>query len=114
MLERWNGLSTRAMWLWIALATAFVEGVTLILRFGFGLKAQVESSWVAPLTFGFRIHHGYIGVALLLAALLVKSNKGLRNVLVICGAALVFSDMIHHFIVLWAVAGSHEFYLRYE
>lgn len=110
---RLSRLSARGVCLWAAALTAAVELLTVVLRFGFRLEAQKHSSWLAPLTLGFRIHHGYYGAVMLIAAALLSRRKAIRNALTIIGAALFLSDMIHHFLVLWPVTGSPEFYIRY-
>ena len=110
---RLSRLSARGVCLWTAALTAAVELLTVVLRFGFRLEAQKHCAWLAPLTFGYRDHHGYYGIVLLIIAALVRRKKALRNALIIVGAALFLSDMIHHFLVLWPVTGSPEFYIRY-
>jgi hypothetical protein len=94
--------------------TTIIELVTVVLRFDFGLQSHTSTSWMAPLTLGFRIHHGYYGIAMLIIAARVWKRAALRNALVIVGAALFLSDVIHHFLVLWPITGSPEFYLRYD
>ena len=110
---RLSRLSARGVCLCTAAVTLAIETFTVMLRFGFHLQAQAQTSWLAPLTFGFRIHHGYYGAVMLIAAALLGRRKALRNALIIVGAALFLSDMIHHFLVLWPVTGSPEFYIRY-
>ena len=109
-----SGLSAKGVAALVAALTAAIELVTVTLRFGLGLQAQSSTSWMAPLTCGFRIHHGYWGVLLIAVAALVRRRPALRNALVIVGASLFLSDVIHHFLVLWPVTGSPEFYLRYD
>ena len=106
-------MSPKTALLWCLVLTAVIELVTVFLRFGLGLTAQEHSAWLAPFTFGYRDHHSYLGVVLFVAGLLVSKRPSLRRVLFIAGGALVLSDMIHHFLVLWPVTGSPEFYTRY-
>jgi hypothetical protein len=122
-LTRWlAALSSGTVALLAAGLTAIIELVTVVLRFGFGLQSHTSTSWMAPLTLGLRIHHGYYGILMLLVAARLSSPKSacvrkraaLRNALVIVGAALFLSDMIHHFLVLWPITGSPEFYIRYD
>lgn len=107
-------LSPKATVLLTAALTAAIELVTVILRFGLGLESQTDTAWMAPYTFGYRDHHGYWGILLLVIAALVRGRRALRNAFLVIGAALFLSDMIHHFLVLWPVTGSPEFYIRYD
>lgn len=114
-LTRWlAALLPSEVALLAAALTAIIELVTVVLRFDFGLQAHTSTSWMAPLTLGFRIHHGYYGILMLVVAARVRRRAALRNALVILGAALFLSDMIHHFLVLWPLTGSPEFYIRYD
>jgi len=61
---------------------------------------------------GYRIHHGYGGVVLIILAVL-SSGGGLRKALLLVGISLLVSDAIHHFLVLWLVTGSPELDIRY-
>jgi hypothetical protein len=95
----------------ILVATAAVEIPTLIARFGLGLESTRDTaSTVGRLTFGLRIHHGYIGLLLLL---LVFFRPGFpepwRRRTLILGAALFISDLLHHFLFLWVITGSPQF-----
>ena len=95
------------------IAFAFAcELLTLILRFGFKLQSTRDTQLLAELTFGYRIHHGYLGVALLLVSVVV-SQSALRNLMIIIGLGLLISDAIHHLVVLWLITGSPEFDMRY-
>ncbi len=106
-------LSSPAWTLTLAL-TAIIEGLTCLFRFGFRLESTRDTaSWVAPLTFGIRIHHGYVGVLLCLASWLLIRREPARRATLICGAALALSDLIHHFVVLWLVTGDPQFDLFY-
>ena len=52
-----------------------------------------------------RIHHGYIGIAMLLVAHFFYPSKTLTMI----GAALLLSDLLHHFVVLPLWIGRTEF-----
>jgi hypothetical protein len=106
-----GSLSGRQLAVWGLVLAGAIELVTVILRFGMKLQATRDTSMLASWTFGFRIHHGYIGVVLLLLAL--PASGWLRNLLVIIGIGLVLSDLAHHFLVLWPITGSPEFDIRY-
>jgi hypothetical protein len=94
--------------------TVAIEAITLLFRFGLGLKStQHTASTVGRLTFGIRVHHGYIGVLLLLLLLIpaIKRSR-LADVLWVVGAAMFASDIIHHSI-LYFVTGSADLDLVY-
>jgi len=98
----------------IGLVAAFAfELLTVFMRFGLGLESSRETHVVGSFTLGIRIHHGYIGVALILVAWTLSRNTGLRNAMLVLGIGLFVSDMVHHFLVLWPVTGSPEFHLLY-
>ncbi|HNW35602.1 MAG TPA: hypothetical protein PKM25_11760 [Candidatus Ozemobacteraceae bacterium] len=92
---------------------ALIEAVTAFFRFGLGMQAARDTaSSISRFTFGMRIHHGMIGLVLLLCAAFLTDTAWKRR-LAILGSALAFSDAVHHFVVLWAVTGSPEFDLFY-
>lgn len=95
----------------VVLAVA-IEAVTVLLRFGADLQSTRDTAWVARLTFGLRVHHGYLG-ALALAALLVLRDPAWRRGALILGLGLLLSDLAHHFLVLWPWTGSPQFDLVY-
>ncbi|MHC4247964.1 MAG: hypothetical protein ACYS9X_02435 [Planctomycetota bacterium] len=95
---------------WLTLAA---ELVTVFLRFGLGLKSGKPGSRLGRLTLGLRIHHGYVGAALLAGSALFGSASAAGTVLFFAGIALALSDIIHHFLVLWPLTGAPEFHLRY-
>ncbi len=82
-------------------------------RFGLDVQSTRDTTFISSLTFGLRIHHGYIGLVMILIAWLGVKNRGARNLVIIVGIALVFSDLLHHFAVLWPITGSPEFDLVY-
>ena len=95
--------------------TVIFEAVTCVLRFGLRLESTRDTaSTIGVLTFGLRIHHSYIGVALIPIAMLVERRwpQTARQLLMI-GMALILSDLIHHFIILWYFVGSSQFDLFY-
>lgn len=102
--------------LWQTIAwTVLLELITVILRFGFALESTRDTaSTVGRLTFGLRIHHSYIGIALLPVAMWLERRSPTWSTAVLAlGLGLFFSDMIHHFLVLWIVTGSPQFDLVY-
>lgn len=111
--------------LWTVGLTVLFEAVTVIFRFGFKIEATRDTAkYVARWTRGVRIHHGYWGVPLALFGVLMLGATPLGSFatfaglgpglwLVVLGLALIKSDLIHHFLVLWPITGSHDFHLRY-
>lgn len=96
----------------LALMLVF-EGITVLLRFGFNLQSERSFHFISNITFGIRVHHGYFGIVLLVIALAFLGQGAVKNILIIIGGALLFSDIIHHFLVLWPITGSPEFHLMY-
>ena len=88
------------------------EGISCLFRFGFGLESTRDTAFMAPLTFGIRIHHGYMGLLLFLP-LSFRKRREWVNLGVIIGTGLLLSDLIHHFIILWLFIGSPEFHWVY-
>ncbi len=107
---RWRPLEVVVLGLVLAVV---IEAVTAFLRFGLHLQSTRDTSFIAQYTFGIRIHHGYVGVLLLLAAWVVRKPPWARRVAVVAGIALVVSDLLHHFAVLWPVTGDPHFDLVY-
>ena len=87
------------------------EGITLLCRYGFRLESTRDTaSTVGKLTFGLRIHHGYIGLLILFIFYKwLKDKPGWVQWLAPLGFALIFSDLIHHFLVLWPIEGDPHF-----
>jgi len=102
-------------WTWVGrglLLALALEGVTVGARFGLGLESTRDTGFLARLTFGWRIHHGYIGL-LLLAAVPFLGSARARGWAIVLGVGLLVSDLVHHFLVLWPITGSPQFDLRY-
>ena len=99
----------------VVIWTMIVEALTCVLRFGLRLESTRDTaSTIGRLTFGVRIHHSYIGILLLPIAFIVERRWPLLSRwLLIAGLALLFSDLIHHFIVLWLITGSPQFDMLY-
>jgi hypothetical protein len=95
--------------------TILFEAVTMMFRFGFNLQSTRDTaSLISPITFGVRIHHGYIGVLLLLSGVVLFRSESILWRWIICvGAALLLSDLIHHFLVLRLITGHSLFDLFY-
>ncbi|NLI76360.1 MAG: hypothetical protein GX442_07960 [Candidatus Riflebacteria bacterium] len=98
----------------VVAGVALIEGVTALFRFGLGLESTRDTAaTVGRLTGGIRIHHGYIGVLLLLIARRLVREGPARRWALILGWSLALSDLIHHFVVLWLATGSPQFDLVY-
>jgi hypothetical protein len=95
------------------LVTCAIELVTVALRFGCGLRSDTHTRWLAKITAGRRIHHAYLGVAVMATSLIVESSSALCHALVVVGASLALSDLVHHYLVLWPLTGDPEFRTRY-
>ena len=101
----------RVLFLGLFCAVA-IEALTAALRFGLDLQVTRDTRPVGTFTFGLRIHHSYLGLLLVPAALWVR-HRSLRNLLLIVAIGLFLSDMFHHFFVLWLLTGSPRFDLFY-
>lgn len=99
----------------VLMLTVVIELFTVALRYLIGLESTRDTaSTIGVLTFGLRIHHGYVGLVLLaLAWFLRVSAPRFAIHLFVWGWALVLSDAIHHFLVLWPIEGSPEFHFWY-
>ncbi len=99
----------------IIMLTLLFEVIALVCRFVLGLEASVVGrDTIGSLTFNIRIHHGYIGVLMILAGFLwPKEFKSTAIWITIIGVSLFVSDLIHHFAVLWPITGDHQFHLIY-
>ncbi|MEM9345556.1 MAG: hypothetical protein AAGB26_02950 [Planctomycetota bacterium] len=103
---------------WAIVLTVLFEAITVLFRFGFKLQATRDTAkYFARWTRGFRVHHGYWGVPLLaLGVALLGTSIGPMMAaawITILGLALIKSDLVHHFLVLWPITGSHDFDLVY-
>ncbi len=103
---------------WAIALTLVFEAITILFRFGFRVQATRDTArYVARWTRGLRIHHGYWGVPLLvLGGAALGTSIGPAQAaawMVIVGLALIKSDLMHHFLVLWPITGRHEFDLVY-
>jgi hypothetical protein len=98
------------IWAGILLLTVLMEGAALFCRFALGwTSTEVTAGTVGVLSFGIRIHHGYVGVLLLLPAWWGhRRGHAWGGWLLVFAAALVLSDLAHHFIFLWPLTGSPQ------
>ena len=107
-------LSPRAVVLHGLLLALFFAAITAVLRIGGNLSMQRNTQWVAQMTFGVRIHHGYVGLLLLILAAVRPWRRDRRKQMCLMGIALVVSDALHHFVVLWIFTGAPEFNFLYH
>ncbi|MEO1527506.1 MAG: hypothetical protein AAFX06_18920 [Planctomycetota bacterium] len=100
---------------WIVTVTVLLELACCLLRFGFGMTSSVSTaSTIGAITFGYRIHHGYLGiVAGPIGYWLAKRPYDFGWLLFVAAMGLLWSDLIHHFAVLWPITGSPQFDFRY-
>jgi hypothetical protein len=105
-------LTPAAAIVWCLLLAAAIEVFTCFLRFGLHLEAGRDTGFLCAVTCGLRIHHAYVGLAVIVLALLTARGP-LLPWCVIVGAALVISDLVHHFLVLWPLTGRPEFEFFY-
>ena len=89
-----------------------MEAFTAALRFGADLQVTRDTGVIGNITFGVRVHHGYIGL-LLVPIAFVFLRPGMRKLVLIVAIGLILSDLIHHFLVLWPLTGSPHFDLFY-
>src|SRR4051794_27372478 len=94
-------------------ATLAFEALTLLFDFAL-CSDNSPTAHLDWLTYGVRIHHGFLGLLLLLLALLLRSRRAVGVPwLIVIGFGLVFSDLLHHFLVLWPITGDPQLTLFY-
>jgi hypothetical protein len=105
----------RPWWILLAIGLTFLfEAVTLGLRVGGGLESRVATAGLATFTMGLRIHHGYIGLAMLAAFPLARRlTPAHAHRWSAAGVALLMSDAIHHVGAMWVLNGAPGFDLTY-
>ncbi len=90
----------------ILLLTVIIELAAIIGRVMFGSMKGWHASAQKLLDMNIpRIHHGYIGILILIVAHFFYTSKTLTMI----GAALLLSDILHHFVVLPLWIGRTEF-----
>lgn len=109
------------------LGAVVFELITLVFRFGLGWTAPERTHRLGRFTGGWRMHHGYPGLLLLIAAPILGfasvpgghdssamlGDPGWWGWVLVAGLTLAVSDLLHHSVVLPLTVGHHEFYLKY-
>ena len=116
--RRWNRLpvpSNHDVFWWSVWLTVGLEILTCAFRFGGGLESTRDTaSTIGRLTFGLRIHHGYVGLVMLaIASVYLGRHPKFGRYTLIIGTSLLLSDLIHHFLVLYPITGSPHFHIWY-
>lgn len=114
-IPRLKNLRLAKLYAWSLFLTLVFELVTCLLRFGANLNSTRDTaSTIGRLTCGIRIHHGYIGaVGLVIACFAWTRFPESSRWMFMIGMALLLSDLVHHFLVLWPLTGSPQFDLVY-
>src|SRR5262245_40662926 len=76
-------LSPKQVLIWGLVAAFLMEALTLALRFIFLLESTRDTAMIGNMTLGLRVHHGYIGLFLMLLGWCFP--RGIRNALMIVG-----------------------------
>jgi hypothetical protein len=96
---------------WIVIGTFLIEVACCFGRFVLKKESTKDTGFIGKMTFGIRIHHGYVG--LMLVFLRNSAGTGIAPWMVRIGWSCVISDLIHHFLVLWPITGSLQWDLVY-
>jgi hypothetical protein len=97
----------------ILVCAAVFELATCVGRFGLKISFKEKEAAIKKLTFGIRIHHSHVGIAIILIASVVPLFSFVKAswlaLLGVIGWGLLLSDAIHHFLVLYLITGNTEF-----
>ena len=92
-----------------------IEFVTLIFRFGFNRKSKefysnrLNRNWG---NYKFHWHHLFLGLVIVPLSLVFSGM--FKTIMFNLGLGVVFSDLVHHFIILNILVGESEFHLIYK
>ena len=100
-------LSRRQVLIYGLVLAVAIEALTIGLRYGLKKESTKDTAVIGTITFGLRVHHGYIG--LLLVPLGWCFPLGIRHALWVTAIGLIVSDFVHHFFVLWPIEGWPQF-----
>ncbi|MBR9705681.1 hypothetical protein GOV14_01475 [Candidatus Pacearchaeota archaeon] len=99
--------------LWIVVGTAILfELITIFGRFYLKIsskKIYLRLMKKFKLKRFYHFHHLFTGIILAIIFYYLKSSM-----LFSLGLGIMFSDVIHHFVVLWSVLGHPEFHIVYK
>src|SRR5438477_3027247 len=107
LLTHCASLSRRQVLVYGLVLAFAIEALTIGLRYGLKKESTKDTALIGTITFGLRVHHGYIG--LFLVPLAWCFPLGIRNALWIAAIGLIVSDFVHHFFVLWPIDGNPQF-----
>ena len=99
-------------WLLILVLAVLIELATICTRFVFKISSKDTYMKIMKkfdLHFFIHMHHGIIGILVVLVALTYDMPWTLG-----LGSAMILSDAIHHFVVLAIVIGNPEFHIIYK
>ncbi|MAE49638.1 hypothetical protein CMI48_02305 [Candidatus Pacearchaeota archaeon] len=96
----------------ILIIAFFIEAITIFGRFFFKLSSKrIYIKLIKRFEFKFFIHFHHLFFGLILS--LVSFHYGFVFLFNL-GFAMVLSDLVHHFVVLWIIIGNPEFHLIYK
>lgn len=99
--------------IWGSVAGLLIEALTCVLRFVVRLQSTRDTTFLGRFTLGLRVHHGYVGLIAMALVLCPFLRDRVRRWAFRAGLALLLSDLLHHFVVLWITTGSPQFDLVY-
>ena len=99
----------------ILISLMIIEVITLVFRFGFNRRSRDFYSNSLNRRWGkykFHWHHLFLGLVIVPLSLMFSGmfEKFMFNL----GLGIVFSDLVHHFIILNIFVGESEFHLFYK
>ncbi len=80
-------------------AAVLFEVITITFRFGFKMTSPTHMRPLAKLTSGYRVHHGYPGVGMLMVLPVVPTPTIVGTILIMLGLMLFVSDLFHHALI---------------
>lgn len=96
----------------VIIFTISIELVTLFARFVTKLSSKKEIIKLMKkhnFKYIFHFHHGILGIILTFISIYFG-----MQLLLDAGLSLIFSDAIHHLLILWPIVGHPEFHLIYK
>jgi hypothetical protein len=96
----------------ILITAIFIELVTLTVRFSFKIRAKdfyIKIMKKYNLKKFYHFHHLFLGITIALIFYFYE-----QAFLFSLGIGIAASDIIHHFVFLWLIAGNPEFHVVYK